>query len=85
MRCSTSDIESLADRIRKSGVWVSWDLRITEQTAAQLIGVTQRTLRSWRDEGRGPAYVAAEKRRLTYRIADVLAWIESRRADPAGK
>jgi hypothetical protein len=39
----------------------SWDGRITPRDAARVLGISDRTLRQWRDERRGPR---AEYRRL---------------------
>jgi hypothetical protein len=35
----------------------SWDGRITPPDAARFLGITERTLRCWRDERRGPPAV----------------------------
>ena len=71
----------LAERLEARKRWVSLDLRTDEKTAAEIIGVKPRTFRQWREEGRGPVFVAVGQR-ITYRLADILAWLDSRSVDP---
>jgi|GEM_PF-2895913 len=76
-------VERTAARLDLQGVWVSADLRVSDSTAADLLGVGPRTLRDWRQDGWGPTYVCADRARITYRLADLLAWVNSRSIDPA--
>lgn len=48
---------------------------LTAHEVAEALGVTTKTLRNWRYQGRGPTvtYVGSQPR---YREADVLAWVE---------
>jgi hypothetical protein len=69
----------LAERLEARRVWVSLDFRVAEPTAAEVLGVTVRTLRTWRTEGRAPRFYDAG--RLTYRIIDLLIFLESRAHD----
>ncbi len=73
---------ALAERLERAGKWVSLDGRISEPDAAELVGVSPRTFRNWRDEGRGPVFVLVG-RRLTFRIADLLRWLDERTHNPS--
>ena len=48
--------------------------------AAQMLGISPRTLANWRVQGRGPAYVRLGKSRspVLYRVGDIESWLESR-------
>lgn len=48
-------------------------------TAAEVLGVTPRTLESWRTEGRGPSYLRLGHHTVRYDLNDVLAWLRERR------
>lgn len=52
---------------------------ITSAEAANLLGISPRTLSNWRVRGRGPAYVRVGKKRspVLYRICDIEEWINS--------
>lgn len=76
----TNPVDQLATRLAGAGHWVSLDNRVTEQTAAELIGISTRTLRDWRSRGTGPAFVSAG--RLTYRLTDILAFLDTRTHNP---
>jgi Helix-turn-helix domain len=54
------------------------DLRVTEAHAAALLGLAPETLRAMRSSGQGPAFFRV--RRVSYRIADLAAWLEERRS-----
>lgn len=71
-------VQALAARLEQSRHWVSPDFRVREATAAHVIGVAGRTLQRWREAGIGPAFVVIG-RNVTYRLADLLAWIGERR------
>ena len=66
--------EALAARLAASGHWVSPDGRVTEATAAEVIGVTSRTMARWREAGVAPPFYRAG--RLTYALRDVLAFLD---------
>lgn len=74
-------VTELTARLEARGCWVSLDNRVREAAAANIIGLSPRTLRQWREEGRGPVFVAIGHR-ITYRLADLLAWLDSRAVDP---
>jgi predicted DNA-binding transcriptional regulator AlpA len=54
----------------------SLDALLTELEAAELLGLSTRTLQSWRMQETGPAYVRAG-RAIRYRRRDLLTWIDS--------
>lgn len=53
---------------------------VSSTEAAQMLGISPRTLANWRVQGRGPAYVRLGKSRspILYRVSDIDAWLESR-------
>ena len=51
------------------------DALLVEIHAAELLGLSTRTLQAWRSTNRGPAFVRAG-RAIRYRRGDLLAWIE---------
>lgn len=71
-------VQALAARLEQSRHWVSPDLRVREPVAAEVLGVTARTLQRWREAGIGPAFVVIG-RNVTYRLGDVLQWVDERR------
>ena len=44
--------------------------------AAEYIGVQPKTLRTWRSEGRGPAYRRLGPRTYVYRVTDLQTFVE---------
>lgn len=75
----TSDL--LQKAARDAGMWISGDLRIGESDLATLLGFAPGTLANRRRQGSAPPAfnLAGRGHRVTYRIADVAAWIEARR------
>ena len=53
---------------------------LDEKTAAEFIGLSHVTLERMRKLGTAPKHLALSPRRLGYRIADLLAWLNSRAA-----
>lgn len=51
---------------------------VPEMTAAELLGLSIRTLQNWRVRGGGPRFVRISARCIRYRIADIEEWIVSR-------
>lgn len=70
--------ERLAARMRVAGVWVSWDLRVNAEAAAELLGVTPETLANWRAEAKLRLRHVRPGRLVTYYLADLLAYIDAR-------
>lgn len=54
------------------------DARLTEYESARLLSLSPRTLQAWRLRGNGPPTVQVSARRIRYRRADLVAWIEAR-------
>lgn len=50
---------------------------LTETDAAQMLGLSVRSLQGWRLNGRGPKYLKLSKA-VRYSQADLTAWLESR-------
>lgn len=66
--------QALAEQLEARGCWVSPDGRVTEATAAKVIGVVPRTMARWREAGVAPPFYRAG--RLTYALRDVLAFLD---------
>lgn len=67
--------------IAQEGIGISGDMRIGEKDAARLLGYAAGHLKAMRQEGRGPAFYqrGVYGSRVSYRIADLAAWIEAAR------
>ncbi|HUF78409.1 MAG TPA: helix-turn-helix domain-containing protein [Thermoanaerobaculia bacterium] len=52
---------------------------LSPQEAADLLGVSWRTLEGWRQRGAGPVYVRLSTRRIRYRIGDLDAFVSGQR------
>ena len=57
---------------------------LSEKEFAKELGVSPRTLRNWRQLRVGPPFVTIGKR-INYRRASGLAWLESQEHKPLGK
>jgi DNA-binding transcriptional MerR regulator len=55
---------------------VDIDTLLAEVHAAELLGLSSRTLQAWRTKGVGPAFVRAG-RAIRYRRRDLIAWMEA--------
>ncbi len=51
---------------------------VNQKQAAQFLGLSPRTLESWRLTGGGPVYIKVG-RRVRYRGCDLEAWLNARR------
>ncbi|ABE44887.1 hypothetical protein [Polaromonas sp. JS666] len=71
----------LRAKCQEAGCVVAADERVTEEAAAQLIGMTQGGLKNMRHQGRAPvAYnLPVERSRVSYRLLDLALWIEQKR------
>jgi hypothetical protein len=49
--------------------------------AAKIADLSPQTLRNWRQQGRGPAYVKLG-RAVRYSLNDLISWLEGRRVSP---
>lgn len=69
-----AEADRTAARIRAAGEWVSYDLRVLPDVAAQILGIEPATLRNWKFLGKGPRVVTvAGSNRPTYYLIEVLA------------
>lgn len=55
-----------------------------DNEVAPMMRVLPQTLPVWRSQGKGPAYLKLG-RRVFYRRADILAWMEAQVIQPKGK
>lgn len=78
---STGDVEIVIERLRASGHTVRPDGRITADAAAELLGVSPKTLRNWRSGMLPPGFPQAFdiRGRIWYRLHELLDWIEAQR------
>lgn len=51
---------------------------VRERVAAQILGVSHRTLQRWRLEGFGPPFVRIGRRAVGYRKADLTSYVDGR-------
>lgn len=63
-------IHAIAERLRL----------VSEDQAAELLGLHVQTIRRWRRARTGPPAVILGARRYGYRIGDVEAWLEKQKA-----
>lgn len=54
---------------------------VDERTAAQFVGLSAMTLERMRRLGTAPKHIALSPRRLGYRVADLLSWLDERAAE----
>lgn len=59
-------------------VEVAKPILLDERAAAATLGLTPRTLQSWRNRGGGPAFVRVSSRCIRYRVEDLEAWAADR-------
>jgi DNA-binding transcriptional MerR regulator len=55
---------------------VDIDALLAEVYAAELLGLSSRTLQAWRTKGIGPAFVRAG-RAVRYRRRDLISWMDA--------
>lgn len=67
------------------GVAVDPDALLSEIDAASLLGLSPRTLQSWRLEGDGPPIVRLGGKLVKYRRRDLLAWIAANTERPSSE
>ncbi len=67
--------------VREAGHWMSGDQRVTEETAAELLGIAPATLANKRHAGTAPVYYNTG--RITYRLSDLAEHIEGTRNECA--
>ena len=65
--------------------WRGMDSNVLSlQQASQYVGVSQAALRTWKRQGKGPAFFRAGKL-LKFRRSDLDAWIEAQLVEPRHK
>lgn len=57
---------------------------LNEEDMANALGLTTNTLRMWRCEGKGPAFVKVGKS-VFYRLVDVAEWLSQSVRQPSAK
>ena len=57
---------------------------INEEEVAEIIGLSVQTLRNWRCQQRGPAYIKAG-RAVRYDPEDICAFMQRKKIDPEGQ
>ncbi len=67
--------DRLAERLRQDGFIVTLAEHITADDAAKVLGVSTRTLRSWRKVGNGPRCVVAG--RTWYPVREIVRYLDS--------
>lgn len=59
-------------------------LAVDSNTAAEILGIPEPTLRSWRSRQKnGPPFVRISKTKVVYMVGDLRKYLESRRVVPA--
>ncbi|MGB9435756.1 MAG: helix-turn-helix domain-containing protein [Candidatus Acidiferrum sp.] len=58
--------------------------KLDTKQAAPVVGLAPATLARWRIRGKGPRYVKGKGKKspVSYRMSDLLAWIEGHVVDP---
>ena len=54
---------------------------VSDDRAAEVIGFAVQTLRNWRHQGRGPAYLKIG-RSVRYQLEDLKRFMENKKIDP---
>ncbi len=52
---------------------------LTTKQAANMLGLSPRTLQAWRVDGNGPMYIRIGHNRVLYDPADIQSWLDERR------
>lgn len=60
------------------------DQQVSTADAARLIGVAPKTLGNWRTRRQGPPFYRVSPRIVSYKVADLIAFMESRRQSVEG-
>ena len=59
------------------------DVAVFQEEAAEILGVSPRTMEAWRQCGEGPVYIHVG-RRVRYRISDLEAFVTEKTVMPLG-
>lgn len=60
-----------------TAVDVKNQLALGTDPAAETLGVSSGTMRRWRLEGTGPAYIRVSRNLVLYRVEDLNAWLDA--------
>lgn len=60
------------------------DQQVSTTEAARLIGVAPKTLGNWRTRRQGPPFYRVSSRAVSYKVADLTAFMEARRQTAEG-
>ncbi|MEQ5837452.1 hypothetical protein [Marinobacter sp. NFXS9] len=77
-------VELFSATCKAEGYFQTSDLRVSEPTAAALLGYAEGSLRNLRTMGASPPFykrAAGDSSRISYRLRDLAEWIEIRRDD----
>ena len=74
----TADVPPLVAALRRYEGIPPEHVRLTTEEAAPVLGVKPKTLEGWRVAGKGPAF-SKLGRRCTYRLADLLSFMDGAR------
>jgi hypothetical protein len=77
-RCEATE-RLLLEAVREAGRWISGDLRVKEETAAWLLGLSPASLANKRAEGTAPRFYRLGQ--ISYRLSDIAEHIEAARVD----
>ena len=69
--------EALLARVAGEVPFAAGDELVTEARAAEIFGISLRTLQGWRRNGTGPGFVRLSCRSIRYRRADLITWVNS--------
>jgi hypothetical protein len=81
VQATAAVLRAAADEL---GIVRTADDRVSEESAAVLIGYSAKTLRNMRSEALGPPFfqLACGGSKVSYRVRELAEWVESRRVDP---
>lgn len=74
----TEAVERMEKVAQEKGYFVTADGRVSEEVAAEFIGVSFGTLKNWRCQGKAPRHYKKPVARCgsSYRLIDIAEWIE---------
>ena len=74
----------LLEAVGRLGLVMSADRRVSEESAAKLLGISHAHLKESRQQGNAPMHfvLGVGGSRLSYRVSDLASWIEAGREDP---
>ena len=58
---------------------------LTEAEFAEFMTVSQRTAQNWRQKGNGPKHLLITSKKIRYKPADILAWLETKLTTDSSK